>query len=138
MEYTFSIRFNRSDAPSYQPALELAARFKHFKAASFESGVNILETDNLEVIDKYDIFNRLMEIIQDWQSARILHGQLEMKAEEWQLPQKREVMVCYKKYQDADDKDSYCDELSPECWGCRLLNGIILRHDKLPYNHNAR
>ncbi|MDZ4122416.1 MAG: AAA family ATPase, partial [Candidatus Cloacimonadaceae bacterium] len=53
------------------------------------------------------------------------------------LAEKNEVAACHQKYLEADSKENYCDDKSPSCWGCRMLNDIVLRHEKTPYSSNT-
>lgn len=54
------------------------------------------------------------------------------------LEEKKGINACYKKYLAADDKEHYCDNRDPSCWGCRMLSGIILHQEKTVYSKDAK
>ncbi len=138
MDFAFSIRFGKHNSADYATAREYASKFRRFYPARDGTPLNVLETSNLEVLGKWDYFLKLMEIIRDWDSTTLVHEATEMTPEEFMLGEKQEIAACYHKYLDTEDKEGYCDTKSPACWGCRLLNGIILRHEKATYRKNTR
>jgi transitional endoplasmic reticulum ATPase len=138
MDFAFSIRFGKRPLPEYQTAREYASKFRRFFPAKEGTAVNVLETSNKEVLAKFEVFVKLMETIRDWDSTRVIVGVLEMTPAEFQLPEKQEIAACYHRYLDSESKEAYCDDKRPDCWGCRKLNGIILRHDKQAFDKYAR
>ena len=138
MDFEFAIRFGNPDTPGLRKALQHAARFRNFKPSREGSPFNRVETDNQEALDKWDDLEALLETIMDWDSARVVRETLELKPAEFGLAAKKEVIACHRGYLEAEDQDSYCDDKSPSCWGCRLLNGIMLRHEKKAYDKNTR
>ena len=138
MDYTFTIRFGRQVTPDYQTALGHAGKFRKFKPAKEGEAFNVVETNNLEAMEKFDSFTGLIQTIMDWNNARVLHEALELKPPEFQLPEKHEIAMCYRKHQADPHPEEYCDAKSSDCWGCRLLDGIVLRHDKQNYDKNLR
>lgn len=138
MEYLFTIRFGRNASPDYRKALDLASKFRAFTPAKEGEMYHKIETGNVEVMDRFVYFERLMEIIQEWDSTRFIHDGIELSAEEFQFDQKRQIAMCYHKCVDTGDKQVYCDPKSTDCWGCRHLKGIIVRHEKHSFDKNAR
>ncbi len=138
MDYIFSIRFGKEPVPDYPTVLTLASKFRMFLPAQEGGSTHRIETGNHEVMDKFEVFTKLIDIIKDWKSARIVTDTEELKPAQFRLDLKQEVAECYQSYLEADNKDTYCDVKDPACWGCRLLSGIILRHDKAPYSKSAK
>ena len=138
MDYNFTIKFGKEQSPDYHAVLALASKFRMFLPAQEGSSTHVIETSNHEVISKFEIFTKLMNTISLWSSTRLVVEGNQMKPNQFRLPEKQQVAHCYQNYLEAEDKDGYCDQNNPSCWGCRLLNGIILRHDRAAYSHNSR
>lgn len=138
MDFTFTIRFGKQPSPDYQAVLALATKFRMFLPAGEGSSTHVIETGNVEAMDKFEVFAKLMETIRHWDSAKIVKDGVELKPADFKLTEKHEVAACYHSYLEAENKEAWCDERSPSCWGCRMLNGIILRHDKAPYSKTAK
>ena len=138
MNFTFSIRFGKQPCPEYHTVLAYASKFRMFLPAKEGASIHLIKTDNREVMDKYEVFNQLMEVIQNWSSTSLIHDGIELKPADFLLAEKKEISACYQKYQEAESKESFCDDKSPSCWGCRMLKGIVLRHDKTPYSSHTK
>lgn len=138
MEYLFTIRFARKAVLEYRTAQEVASRFSRFYPVKEGEIFNNIETSNVEVTNKFEHFVKLMDLIKDWDNTRFLHNGMELTINDFKWPEKREIANCHMKYMDATDKDNYCDDKSSDCWGCRLLRGIILHHTRASYDKNAR
>jgi len=138
MDISFSIRFGKEPSQDYHAVLALASKFSMYLPPKEGSSIHVIETGNREVMDKYEVFTKLMTAIRDWHSARILTDGKELRPAQFMLEEKGQIAACHKGWQSAENKDAYCDVKDPSCWGCRLLNGIILRHDKEPYSKSAR
>lgn len=138
MDFKFALHFGKPNRPEYLEALAQATRFRMFKPAPEGSATNVLETDNREVLDKYEAFQKLMEIIKDWDSVKFIHGQKELKPAGFALAEKDLVAKCYQAFLDGDKPNDYCDDKSPACWGCKQFAGIVLHHTRAPYNARTR
>ncbi len=138
MVYEFTIRFGNPDQPELRKVLEQAARFKKFFPARGELEFHRIETDNQEALKKLGELEALMAAIRDWDSARVIYEGREFKIGEFGLAEKKEVAACYRRYLESEDQDAFCDERSPACWGCRLLSGIVLRHEKTEFDEHAQ
>ncbi|PKN73876.1 MAG: hypothetical protein CVU50_01450 [Candidatus Cloacimonetes bacterium HGW-Cloacimonetes-3] len=138
MDYKFSIRFGKQACPEYHTVLVYASKFRMYLPAKEGAAFHVIETDNREVLAKYAVFTKLIEIIRHWSSMRFIHDGVEMMPEDFLLPEKQEIAGCYHRYLESEAKESYCDDKSPSCWGCRMLKGIVLHHDKAPFSQNAK
>lgn len=138
MDFEFTIRFGKPNIPDYLEALGLATKFRMFKPANTDTNINVVETSNHEVMFRYEAFQKLMEIIKDWESAKVIHGQKELSPAEFSLAEKQVIAKCYLGYMNDENKEDYCDPKTPACWGCKQLSGIILRHTKSPYHEYTR
>jgi len=138
MNFIFSIRFGKQPCPEYQTVLDYASKFRMFLPAKEGTSIHVIQTDNLEVMDKYEVFTKLMEAIQSWSSTRIIHDDLEIKPADFLLPDKKEIFACYKKYLESESKEVFCDDKSPSCWGCRMLKCMVLHHEKTAYSSNTK
>jgi len=138
MNFEFTIRFGEPGRPDHGKAREYAAKFRRFLPAKEGVAFSLVETNNHEALDKFDAFQKLLETVRDWDSARVIHAQKEFRPAEFGLAAKQEVHACHERYLEATDKHAHCDAKSPACWGCRLLTGIILRHEKTPWDKEAR
>ncbi|PKN79217.1 MAG: hypothetical protein CVU48_06025 [Candidatus Cloacimonetes bacterium HGW-Cloacimonetes-1] len=138
MDFTFSIRFGKQPCPEYQSVLDYATKFRMFLPAQEGSSIHVIETNNREVLDKYEVFTKLMEAIRNWSSTTIIHDGMELKPADFLLPEKAEIATCYHRYLEAESQENFCDDKSPSCWGCRMLRGIILRHEKSPFSPNSK
>ncbi len=138
MDFNFTIRFGNPNRPELRQAREYASKFRKFTPAREGAPFNLVETDNHEALEKLGALENLLETIRDWDSARVIQGVTELTPADFHLERKQEVLACHRKYLEADDQNTYCDDKSPDCWGCRLLKGAILRHEKSTYDKNAR
>jgi transitional endoplasmic reticulum ATPase len=68
----------------------------------------------------------------------VLYEGLEYKPFEFSLDEKAAIASCYHKYLKSDTKDTYCDFKRASCWGCRMLEGIVLHHEKSPFSKNEK
>lgn len=137
MDFNFSIHFGLSKSPEYENAIEYASKFDKFTPIGNDSKQNLIETDNKEVLEKYDIFQKLINTIEDWESAGVSFAQTELDPGSFFMKIK-DIADCYLGYINADDKALYCDDKCADCWGCRQLNGIVLRHRDTHYNKNYK
>ncbi len=138
MDYTFSIRFGREQSPDYQSVLALATKFRMFLPAKEGMPTHVIETSNHEVMTKFEFFTKLMDIIQEWDSTRIVIDRMEILPSDFMLEEKKRIAACYHRYLASVDQNSFCDSKDPACWGCRMLKGIVLRHEKAPYSKDAQ
>jgi transitional endoplasmic reticulum ATPase len=138
MDYKFSIRFGKEPSPDYPTVLALASKFRMYLPAQEGASIHRIETSNSEVMDMYEVFTRLMDAIKDWKGTRLVADGQELKPAQFMLPEKEEVAACYRSYLASPNQESYCDDKDPACWGCKLLQGIILRHEKAPYSQSAK
>jgi transitional endoplasmic reticulum ATPase len=138
MDFTFTIRFGKQPCPEYQAVLVYASKFRMFLPAKEGAAFHVIKTDNHEVLDKFAVFTKLMDSIQSWSSTRLIHDGVEFKPEDFLLPEKREIAACNQSYLETEPQETYCDDKSPSCWGCRMLKGIVLRHEKSPYSPNTK
>ena len=138
MDYNFTIRFGKEQSPDYHAVLALASKFRMFLPAQEGASTHVIETSNDELMTKYDVFTKLMDYIQDWDSVRLILDGNQLRPAQFRLKEKKLVATCYQSYLVAEDKHAYCDEKSPSCWGCRLLTGIVLRHEQAVYTKHAR
>lgn len=138
MDFDFAVRFGNPNIPDYLKVLEYATKFRKYTPAGSGSGLHLVETSNHEALAKFEVFRKLLDTIRDWDSARVIHDQKEMLPAEFSLPEKYAVAACHQGYLAAENQEEYCDSKNPQCWGCRLFNGIILRHAKTPFDKNAR
>jgi transitional endoplasmic reticulum ATPase len=138
MDFTFTIRFGKQPCPEYQAVLGYATKFRMFLPAKEGSSTHVIETDNREVMTKYEVFTKLMDVIRHWNSTIIIHDGVQLRPEDFLLEEKQEIATCYQKYLEAESPESFCDEKSPSCWGCRMLQSVVLRHDKLAFSPTAK
>lgn len=138
MDYNFTIKFDKEQAPNYHAVLAYASKFRMFLPAKEGFSTHVIETNNHEVTSKYEVFTKLMDALQEWDSVRLFFDGKQFSPSQFKLTEKKRVVSCYQRYLEAEDKDGYCDEKNPSCWGCRLLSGIILRHDRADYSKNAK
>lgn len=138
MDFEFTIRFGKSNTAEYLAALAQATKFRMFKPAREGADINVLETDNHEVLDKFEPFQKLLEAIRDFDSAKISHGQKELSPAAFALEDKTAIAHCYQGYLDEENKETYCDTKTPACWGCKQFGGIILHHTKAPYSEHSK
>jgi len=138
MEYQFSIRFAKEQSPEYQSVLGFASKFRMFLPAQDEHSPHQINTSNLEVIDKNEAFTKLLQIISSWSSTRLIHDGKEFLASEFKLNEKKEIAACYHRFLAAEDKDAYCDDRKPTCWGCHMLSSIVLHHNKVAYSQFSK
>jgi len=134
MDYNFTIRFGRERYPEYPRVLTLASKFGMYLPAKEGEAYHVIKTGNSEVMAKYEVFDELMNTISDWASVRLLHDGLEYMPDEFALDEKAAIVTCYHKYLRSESKDTYCDMKRPSCWGCRMLDGIVLHHEKAPFS----
>jgi len=138
MDFTFTIRFGKQPSVDYQTVLGYATKFRMFRPAGEGSSTHTIETDNREVMAKYEVFGKLMQVLRTWDTTRVLVNGTELHPADFLLEDKQAVAACYHRYQETENKERYCDSKDPSCWGCRLLSGIILRHEKEPYSKYAK
>jgi transitional endoplasmic reticulum ATPase len=138
MDYKFSIRFGKEQSPDYNAVLAYASKFRMYLPAKEGFPTHVIETGSQEVADKFEVFCKLMDAIYDWDSAKLVQEGKQLLPSEFKLPEKKEISLCYQRYLAAEDKDKYCDDKKPACWGCRKLTGIVLRHEKTVYTNKAR
>jgi transitional endoplasmic reticulum ATPase len=137
MDIKFSLYFGRADSADFNQALELASAFDGFVPAGSDADLFIVETTNQEALAKFSLFTQLLTTL-----SRITPAEVRFRDTDWQpdpfLNGIKAVAVCCQQYLHAADKADYCDNGEPDCWGCRLLNGIILHHDAEPFDEAAR
>ena len=138
MDYRFTIRFGKQPCPEYQTVLVYASKFRMFLPAPEGTSIHRIETDNHEALEKYEVFTKLMDIICSWDSTRFIHDDQEFAPVEFMLAEKRQVAACHARYLNADARENYCDVKNPSCWGCRMLDGIVLRHEKTAFSEGLK
>jgi transitional endoplasmic reticulum ATPase len=132
MDLNVSINFGVSATSDYKMALELAAEFKQFTPAGTSSEKNFIETNNHEILTKYESFKDLMAIIKVWDSTVVYFRNRKILPDNLILGI-RSIADCFFSHEQAEDKTAYCD-INPTCWGCRHLSGIVFDHANAPYN----
>jgi hypothetical protein len=138
MDISYKIYFGLKASPSYQTVLDCASKFRKFIPAREGASTHVIETSNHEVMTKFDAFMKLMESIKDWDSTQVYQNGAKLLPSEFMLQEKKEIAACYHRYLAASDKDHFCDTRDPSCWGCRMLNDIILHHEKAVYSKEAK
>ncbi len=138
MDFLFSIKFGKEQRPEYHTALSLASKFRMYIPAKEGDAYHVIKTDNVEALSKYEYFAELMKIIYDWDTAHLLYDGLEYKPDEFSLDTKAAIASCYQKYLKSESKDTFCDLKRATCWGCRMLDGIVLHHEKAPFSKNEK
>jgi len=133
MDIHLSVCFGLSHTPAYEQALEYAALFDGFAPMGADAPVNTIATTNHEILAKFDLFQTLLTTIGDWKSAKVLVQEREYEPLAF-LEAIKPIAACHRAYQQTADKEAYCDDGSPDCWGCLQLRQIILRHADLPYD----
>ena len=88
MDYPFSIRFGKQPSGDYQAVLALATKFRMFLPATEGMSTHVIETSNHEVMTKFEVFEKLMDIIRDWDSARVLIEGIEQVPSDFMLEEK--------------------------------------------------
>ena len=78
-----------------------------------------------------------MEVIKDWDSAGVTVGDKEITLAAFYRG-KEIIADCYRRYQAEQNQEEYCDDRTPDCWGCKHLKGIILQHGEAPYVAHAK
>lgn len=132
METNTSIYFGEVDSPEYEKAVLTAAKFDHFLPATEDNKLNTIETNNQEIVEKYPLFEQLINTIGSWQLAGVRFKGREIDPVSWFLSIK-DITECAIGYNESDDKSNYCDDKKSNCWGCKHLKGIILRHPDAPF-----
>ena len=136
MDFKFSIHFTKSASTEYKTAVEYASLFEKFTPPKPGSHINIVETNNQEVLAKYDVFQKLIGTIGDWESAVILFQDQEFDVLSF-LNNIAAIADCALCCMKSENESQYCTANS-NCWGCRQLNGIVLHHSEHPYNDHTK
>lgn len=137
MDFEFSIHFGKSRSSEYDNVIEYASMFEKFTPIGPESTLNVIETNNHELLEKYHLFQILMDTTKDWDQVGVSFRNKEIDLYSFYLIVK-EVVGCYKAYVKSDDKMEYCCDEKSNCWGCRQLNEIILHHIRVPYSNHVK
>jgi len=137
METRLLIYWGAEKAADYNQAIEYASMFKKFSPIGNESTRNKIETDNLEVLEKYDLLQKLMNVITGWKSTGISYNNKKVDPHTffWNT---KEIVRCYQGYNQSEQKAVYCSEGGSDCWGCRLLSGIVHKHTEAPYKNQEK
>lgn len=137
MDINLSIYFGESDSTEHEKAVAIAAKFDKFTPAKADSKLNTVETGNHEIVEKYQLFEQLVNTIGSWQNAGVKFKDKNTDPVSVFLGVK-DIIECAQGYQEAEDKTLYCDDKKSNCWGCRFLKGITLKHLEAPFNKQTK
>ncbi len=137
MDFNFTIQFSQSRSSEYDRAAGFASGFDKFTPVGADSEFNRVETDNHEVLDKFDLFQELMATIANWKIAKVIYRSSVVEPAAF-FQSVKNTAECYQGFALSKHQTGYCQEGKADCWGCRQLSGIVLHHDAAPFDERSR
>lgn len=133
MENIFTISFGKSSSANYQNAIELSKKFDNFTELNGTNEKHTIITNSAEVKNKFQIFENLYNLINNWKSTIIkLNGDT---VDNFNFFYKyNEIIKCSLEYEKSTNKDIFCNiSQQHEGWGCKHLKDIKRHLDNYYY-----
>jgi SpoVK/Ycf46/Vps4 family AAA+-type ATPase len=113
------VEFDEEDSWYYKEAVNIILGFEHHTVASPLNGKNTAGIDKEEFTFKTSEIGRLVALIKDWESTKMLFEGKQMDYQE--MIKVLRVFRCGFYRNDSGEEEGYCAD---SLWGCRLLDVI--------------